>query len=300
MSGDPRDSAEPKPPVAKIAPKVTHIHGERRVDDYHWLREKENPDVRAYLEAENAYTDAVMKPTEGFQQALYAEMLGRIQETDENVPYRQGGFFYYSRTEQGKQYPIYCRKKGSLEAPEEVTLDLNRLAEGKAFMSLGAYQVSDDGRLLAYATDDTGFRQYTLFVKDLRTGELLGEGRGARWARWPGPPTAGRSSTRSRRSPPSGSTGCYRHRLGAAAHELVYEETDRRSTSASTARGACSTSSSASAASRRARRASCPPRSRTASGGSWLRGSPSRSTTSSTTATSSTSARTTGAGTSAW
>ena len=200
--------------MAKIAPVTTEVHGERRVDDYHWLREKENPDVRAYLEAENAYTDAVMKPTEGFQQALYAEMLGRIQETDENVPYRRGGFFYYSRTEQGKQYPIYCRRKGSLEAAEEVTLDLNRLAEGKAFMSLGAYQVSDDASLLAYATDDTGFRQYTLFVKDLRTGRARGEGRGEGRARWPGRPTAARSSTRSRRSPRSGSTGCYRHRLG--------------------------------------------------------------------------------------
>jgi oligopeptidase B len=219
------EGAGPTPPVARTAPKTTLIHGERRVDDYHWLRQREDPDVRAYLEAENAYVDAVMKPTEGLQQALYAEMLGRIQETDENVPYRLGGFYYYSRTEQGKQYPIYCRKRGRLEAAEEVTLDLNRLAEGKSFMSLGAYQVSDDGSLLAYATDDTGFRQYTLFVEDLRAG-----GRGEKIAERVGSVawaadgrtlfyTVEEESTKRQYR-------VYRHRLGEAAHDLVYEEGD--------------------------------------------------------------------------
>ena len=144
------------------------LHGEPWADDYFWLRDKANPEVAAYLEAENAYTDAVMKPTEALQDTLYKEMLGRIKETDDSVPYREGGYFYYSRTEEGKQYPIYCRKKGSLDAPEEVTLDLNELAEGQKFMSLGAYTVSDDGNLLAYSTDNTGFREYTLLVKDLR------------------------------------------------------------------------------------------------------------------------------------
>ena len=167
------DARVPSPPVARRAPRVDVIHGDRRVDDYAWLRDRTDPEVAAYLSAENAYIDAVMKPTEAFQEALYKEMLGRIQETDMGVPYRKGGYFYYSRTEEGKQYPIYCRKKGDLEAPEEITLDLNMLAEGRPFMALGAYAVSDDGRLLAYSTDDTGFRQYTLFVKDLRTGELL-------------------------------------------------------------------------------------------------------------------------------
>ena len=226
MSADRRDATAPKPPVAKIAPVTTEVHGERRVDDYLWLREKENPDVRAYLEAENAYTDAVMKPTEGFQQALYAEMLGRIQETDENVPYRRGDFYYYSRTEQGKQYPIYCRRKGSLEAEEEVTLDLNRLAEGQAFMSLGAYQVSDDASLLAYATDDTGFRQYTLFVKDLRTGRARRRRSRRRSGRWPGRPTTARSSTPSRKTPRSGSTGCTATASGRARTISFYEEAD--------------------------------------------------------------------------
>jgi oligopeptidase B len=154
---------------------VDVIHGDRRVDDYYWLRDKANPEVAAYLEAENAYADDVMAPTEPFQEALYEEMLARIQETDLSVPYREGGYFYYSRTEEGKQYPILCRKKESLEAPEEVTLDLNALAEGHRFLSLGAYVVSDDGSLLAFSTDITGFREYTLQVKDLRAGEVLPE-----------------------------------------------------------------------------------------------------------------------------
>jgi oligopeptidase B len=224
MSAPP--DGEPKPPAAKRLSRTTEVHGERRVDDYSWLREKDDPDVRAYLEAENAYTDAVMRPTEAFQEALYREMLARIKETDEEVPYRKGGFFYYSRTEQGKQYSICCRKEGSLEAEEEVTLDLNRLAEGKPFLSLGAYQVSDDGALLAYSTDETGFRQYTLFVKDLRTGEVVekvAERVGsAAWA------AEGRtlfytveeeSTKRQHR--------LFRHRLGTSEHDLVYEEKDQ-------------------------------------------------------------------------
>ena len=161
------------PPVANKVPKVDTLHGDIRQDDYFWLREKDNPEVTAYLRAENAYTAEVMKPTETFQEALYQELLARIKEDDSSVPYRRGAHFYYSRTEKGKQYPIYCRKAGSLDAPEEVTLDLNAMAEGHPFFSLGAYTVSDDGDLLAYTTDITGFREYTLYVKDLRTGRLL-------------------------------------------------------------------------------------------------------------------------------
>ena len=163
----------PTPPRARKDPRVTEVHGDRLVDEYHWLRRKEDAEVLAYLEAENAYSDAVMKPTEAFQQALYAEMLGRIKEDDETVPYRRGGHFYYARTEKGKQYPIYCRKAGGLSAPEEVTLDLNALSVGLPFLALGMYSVSDDGQLLAYTLDTTGFREYTLHVKDLRTGALL-------------------------------------------------------------------------------------------------------------------------------
>jgi oligopeptidase B len=163
----------PQPPVAETRTKVIEIHGRKLVDEYFWLRDKNDPQVRAYLEAENSYADAMMKPTEGLQTRLYDEMLARIKETDVQVPYRQGGYFYYSRTEKGKQYPILCRKHGDLEAPEEITLDLNQLAEGQPFMALGAYAVSEDGNLLAYSTDNTGFRQYTLRIKDLRRQQLL-------------------------------------------------------------------------------------------------------------------------------
>jgi oligopeptidase B len=219
------DEPLPAPPRAKVLPVTTVVHGERRVDEYAWLRRKDDPDVRGYLEAENAYADAVMAPKRGLQETLYAEMLGRIRETDQSVPYRKGGFFHYSRTEQGKQYPIHCRRRGSLEGPEEVVLDLNRLAEGKAFMALGAFEPSDDGRLLAYSTDETGFRQYTLFVKDLRTGELVetvAEKVGS--AAWAADGrtifyTVEEESTKRQYR-------LLRHRLGEAAHDLVYEEAD--------------------------------------------------------------------------
>jgi oligopeptidase B len=169
------DAAAATPPVAEKRPEVSEVHGERRVDDYAWLRERGEPAVSAYLEAENAYADAVMKPTAELQQALYDEILAHIKQTDLSVPYRYGDYFYYSRTEEGKQYPIYARKRGSLDADEEITLDLNALAEGFSYLGLGAYAVSDDGNLLAYSLDTTGYRQYTLHVKDLRGGELLPE-----------------------------------------------------------------------------------------------------------------------------
>jgi oligopeptidase B len=169
------DNPLPAPPVAKKIPKITEINGQKMIDNYFWLRDKSNPEVKAYLEAENAYTDAVMKPTEALQKKLYDEMLGRIKETDVEVPYKEGGYFYYVRTEAGKQYGIRCRKKGSMDAPEEVVLDVNELAKGQKFMSLGSFDVSDDGNLLAYTTDNTGFRQYTLAVKDLRTGNVLAD-----------------------------------------------------------------------------------------------------------------------------
>jgi oligopeptidase B len=165
----------PKPPVAKKIPKEDTTNGDKRIDNYFWLRQKTNPEVIKYLEAENAYADAVMKSTEGLQRALYTEMVGHIKETDTNVPYREGNYFYYSRTEKGKQYRIMCRKRSSLDAAEEIILDLNDLARGYQFLGLGAAEVSDDGNLLAYTTDTTGYRQYTLHVKDLRTGQLFPE-----------------------------------------------------------------------------------------------------------------------------
>ena len=142
------------------------------MDDYFWLREKTNATVLSYLKAENAYTKALMKPTAALQKKLFAEMRSHIQETDTSVPYRKGDWLYYHRTEQGKQYAIHCRKR-SADAPEEVILDLNQLAKGEKFLALGEGEVSDDGHLLAYTLDRTGFREYTLRVKDLRTGKLL-------------------------------------------------------------------------------------------------------------------------------
>jgi oligopeptidase B len=216
---------EPKPPAAKAIPRVSEVHGDLRKDDYAWLRDKTNPEVRAYLEAENAYADAVMKPTAPFQEALYEEMLGRIKETDENVPYRLGDHYYYSRTEQGKQYPFYCRKKDRLDAQESVTLDLNQLAAGKPFMAVGVYQVTDDASLLAYSTDETGFRRYTLFVKDLRTGDVVekvAEGVGS--AAWAADGrtifyTVEEESTKRQYR-------LYRHRTREPGHDLVHEEPD--------------------------------------------------------------------------
>jgi oligopeptidase B len=162
-----------KPPVAKKVPKVTEIHGDKLVDNYYWIREKKDPEVLKYLEAENAYTEAVMKPTKPLQERLYKEFLGRIQQTDTTVPVRIGNHWYYTRTEEGKQYPIHCRKTGNLDAKEEILLDVNELAKGHKFYKVNVHTVSDDGNLLAYTVDTTGFRDYTLHVKDLRTAQTL-------------------------------------------------------------------------------------------------------------------------------
>src|SRR5262245_27430653 len=163
---DPKAAA---PPEARRVPRTSVIHDETRVDDYFWLREKSNPDVIAYLEADNAYTEAVTRSIAAKVEALYREMRGRVKETDLDVPYRLGGWLYYTRTEEGKQYPIHARKRPEPGAPEEVLLDLNELAKGEKFLGLGAFIVSDDGSKLAYTTDVTGFRVYTLRIKDLRT-----------------------------------------------------------------------------------------------------------------------------------
>ncbi|HEY8174549.1 MAG TPA: S9 family peptidase [Gemmatimonadaceae bacterium] len=167
-----QQSSELRAPVAAKRAHTTQIHGYTLSDDYFWLREKTNPAVREYLEAENAYTAAVMKPTEALQQQLYDEMLRRIKQTDQTVPYRNGAYVYYSRTVEGKQYPINCRKRLGSDV-EEVLLDQNEMAKGLGFFSVGAFNVSNDGNLLAFTTDTTGYRQYMLRVKDLRTGSML-------------------------------------------------------------------------------------------------------------------------------
>jgi oligopeptidase B len=156
--------------MTKREPRVTEIHGYTLTDDYFWLRDKSNPEVLKYLEAENARTEQIMQPTKALQETIYAEMLGRIKQTDLSVPSRIGDYFYYSRTEEGKQYAYMCRRKGNMEAPEELLLDLNALAQGHSYLGVGAYVVSDDGDWLAYSLDTTGYRQYSLHVKDLRTG----------------------------------------------------------------------------------------------------------------------------------
>ena len=214
----------PGPPVAKRLPKIEVVHGDRREDDYHWLRDKGDPEVIAHLQAENAYTAQVLKSTEDFQQDLYREMLARIKEDDSTVPYRQDGYFYYSRTETGRQYAILCRRAGSLDAPEQITLDLNRLAEGHPFLAVGAYTVSDDGHRLAYSTDVTGFREFTLHVKDLRTGELLPDRiDNVASVAWSADPEVFFYVTEDAAKRPY---RLWRHRLGRTDDALVYEETD--------------------------------------------------------------------------
>src|SRR6185437_1043379 len=172
------------PPVAPVHPVETRIHNRTLTDDYAWLRDRDNPETITYLEAENAYSNAVTAAGGPLRETLYKEMLGHIKETDVSVPFRENRFWYYSRTEQGLQYPIYCRKPGMPgrqtegiddSAPEEVILDVNELAKDQPYMAVQSLTVSDDGNLLAYSIDNTGFRQYTLQVKDLRTGQLLAE-----------------------------------------------------------------------------------------------------------------------------
>ena len=165
--------AGPKPPVAKVVPTRLEQHGDVRVDNYHWLKDRDNPEVLQYLEAENAYTAGMMAPTKPLQETLFREFKARIKQTDVTVPYRKDDYYYYSRTEDQKNYPIYCRRKGSTEAPEQVMLDVNRVAEGHKFCSARPAEVSPAQDILAYGVDLVGRRFYTLQFKNLTTGELL-------------------------------------------------------------------------------------------------------------------------------
>jgi len=224
----PAEAQSVSAPVAKRTSVETVLHGDRRVDNYAWLREKENPEVIAYLHAENAYTDAVLKPTEHFQEKLYQEMLSRIQQTDLSVPYMLRGFQYFTRTEEGKQYPIHLRRRDAENSSDELLLDLNELAEGHSFLGLDVFDVSDDNQLLAYSTDVTGFRQFTLQIKNLATNSLFPfkaeRVTSAAWA--PDNKTLfytieDEVSKRSYR--------LYRHILGSAEPDtLLFEETDER------------------------------------------------------------------------
>ena len=160
-------------PVAAKKPKELTIHGHTRTDDYYWLRERENPEVIAYLEAENAYREEMMKGSAKFQKELFKEIVGRIKQTDESVPYMDNGYFYYVRYEEGKEYPIYCRKKGSLEAGEEIMANVNEMAEGYAYYDVAGISVSPDNRYAVIGIDTVSRRKYTLVIKDLATGKML-------------------------------------------------------------------------------------------------------------------------------
>lgn len=212
------------PPVAKKVLKTTNLHGEVLADNYYWLREKTNSDVIGYLEAENKYTEAVMKPTEKLQETIYNEILKRTKQTDLSVPYKLGEYWYYTRTEEGKQYGIYCRKKSSLEAPEQVVLELNELAKGHKFLGLGLYQVSNDGNLLAYSLDTTGFRQYQLHFKNLQSNVLfpdsIGQVNSASWA------SDNKTLFYAKEDHAKRPYRLYRHVLGGKNDEMLYEEKD--------------------------------------------------------------------------
>jgi oligopeptidase B len=216
------------PPVARRHPVEHVIHEDRRIDPYAWLHDKQNPEVIAYLNAENTWTDANLRGTEAFQEKLYQEMLGRIQQTDLSVPYRLRSHLYFSRTEEGKQYSIHFRKRDTDDAADELLLDLNALAEGHSFLGLGSFDVSDDNGLLAYSLDVTGFRQYTLQVKNLRSGETMSERidrvTSAAWSsdnRTLFYTVEDETTKRSHR--------LYRHTLGSTDPDpLIYEENDER------------------------------------------------------------------------
>jgi oligopeptidase B len=165
----------PQPPVAEKVKAEFREFGNVRIDNYYWLRERENPRVLDYLKAENEYLKAVLRSTEALQEKIYQEIVGRIKPTDLSVPYRENGYYYYSRFEEGQDYPVHCRKRGTLEAPEEVLLDGSAMAQGQPFFSLVGLEVSPDNSLLAYAVDTVSRRLYTQRFKNLATGETLAD-----------------------------------------------------------------------------------------------------------------------------
>lgn len=219
---------EIKPPVAdRVAHDDTTL-GDIRTDSYHWLRDRDDPKVIEYLTAENDYTQFKMTQTEALQASIFAELKHRIKENDQSVPVRKGDYFYYSRDIAGKQYPVFCRKKGRLDAPEVVLLDQNELAAGHDFLSLGSYRVSPDHNLLAFATDTSGYEVYTLYVKDLRTGKMLPDmitaiDGGVQWA------NDNKTLFYTKQDAAHRPYQLYRHTLGkTGADELVFTEPDER------------------------------------------------------------------------
>jgi oligopeptidase B len=226
MSNETSTSSLPAPPVAARIEHRTEIHDRVLIDPYFWMRDRENPETLAYLEAENAYTSARMAHTEPLQQTIYDEILARIQQTDLTVPVRHGDYYYYSRTEEGKDYPIFCRKPQSLDNEEQIILDVNALAEGHDYFSIGALEVSDDHRLLAYSVDTRGDERYSLYFKNLETGELIKDAientAGVVWAN--DNVTVFYTTLDATNRPDK----VYRHRLGTANSEdvLIHHEQD--------------------------------------------------------------------------
>ncbi|WP_202910397.1 S9 family peptidase [Hymenobacter sediminis] len=221
-------SAMPKPPIAAIKPKELKSPFGTRTDNYYWLNQRENPEVISYLNAENAYFEQQMAPVKGLEEKLFQEIKGRIKEQDESVPYRDNGYYYYTRFEAGAEYPIYCRKKGSLTAPEEVLLNANELGKGKAYYQIGGFEVSDDNQVLAYSEDVVSRRLYTLRFRNLKTGQLYPEqiintSGNAVWA-------ADNKTVFYTRKDPGTLLDyqLYRHTLGTdpSKDQLVYEEKD--------------------------------------------------------------------------
>jgi oligopeptidase B len=221
--------ASPTPPLAKRIPHVHEAHGDRRPDEYHWLRDRDDPDVEAYLEAENAYADAVMGPLRPLQEKLYAEIVSRIQETDLSVPVPHGPFLYYSRSVEGLQYPIHCRRTPEDGSPEQILIDENVLAEGQEYCALGAFEVSPDHCLLAWSLDTEGDEDHVLRIRDMETGEdhpeaIPGTSYGAAWAS--DNRTVFYTTLDESRRP----WRVWRHRLGTdpSADVIVHQEDDDR------------------------------------------------------------------------
>lgn len=217
-----------KPPVAKKEAKILKIHGYEITDNYAWLRDrndKKNPEIIKYLEENNAYTESFMKPHQPFADNLYKEMLGRIKQTDSSVPYKLGNYWYFTKSEEGKQYPVYLRSKTKDGKDAEVLLDQNAMAEGFKFFAFGDFDVSDDGNLLAFSTDTTGYRQYTLQIKDLRTGKILPDKiervTSTAWSNDGKYLFVVQEDAVSKRS-----DKFWRHEVGTDKNDLLFEETD--------------------------------------------------------------------------
>jgi oligopeptidase B len=221
-------AASPEPPMAPKHPVEITTHGDVRVDEFAWMRDRENPETISYLEAENAYVESMMAHTEQLQQTLYDEMLGRIKQTDLSVPYRDGPFYYYSRTVEGLAYSIRCRKRGSLDAPEEIWLDENLLAVGREYCRVTSTDIDPEHALLAFALDTTGYETVDVYFRDLRTGEMLPDviedtaPWGLTWA------ADGKTIFYARFDESKRTNRIYRHVLGTdpAEDELVLREDD--------------------------------------------------------------------------